>query len=158
MENDLLHIWILSFQSPSQNASDNNSVLNWLKLDKTPCLIRTWRDDFYEDGPEIQSTAEMSELLLSWYACHSLSLTGYGWWLTWKPDKRGTLISHSFLWTKLVRITGEAIQSTEVAFSAVIREFKHSTSLQDDTSLNSLSTHCLLAHVTWFYDKLPSNH
>lgn len=41
------------------------------------------------------------------------------------------------------RKTGEAIQSIELAFSAVIREFKHSTSLQDDTRLNSLSTHHL---------------
>lgn len=65
-------------------------------------------------------------------------------WLTWKPDKCGTLLCHSFFFLEgSFEETGEAIQSIELVFSAVIREFKHSTSLQDDTSLNSLSTHHL---------------
>lgn len=46
---------------------------------------------------------------------------------------------------------GEAIQSIEVA---VIREFTHSTSFRDDTSLNSLSTQPPLAWVSWCCEKL----
>lgn len=64
---------------------------------------------------------------------------------TWHPD-------HCFPWTNLAKdyCGRKAIQSIEVAISAVIREFKHSTSLQDDTSLNSLSTpHPPARTATW---------
>lgn len=58
-------------------------------------------------------------------------------------------------WTKTCKdYRGGNPKHWSSVFSAVIREFKHSTSLQDDTSLNSLSTHHPLAHVTWSYDKL----
>lgn len=102
---------------------------------------------FYDDGPETQSTAEVSEFPLSWYACH------YPQMFDMEPDKWATLIT-AFLGQNCRGLQGRPIQSIEVALSAVIREFKHSTSLQDDTSLNSLSTHHPPTHLTWLYDMI----
>lgn len=108
------------------------------KFDNGSCHTRPWSDGFFlnDEGPEIQSAAEVSELPLSWYACHP-------------PPRRLSHPDHCFPCTNPARITREAIQSIEVASSVVIREFKHSTSLQDDTSLNSLSSHtiCLLTSL-----------
>lgn len=75
-----------------------------------------------------------------------------------EPDKRGLpvkpFLSLDNITWGLHDLREEAIQSTEVAFSAVIREYKHSTSFQDDTSLNSLFIHHPFTRVTWLYDKL----
>lgn len=151
MGNNLLHIWILSFQSPSQNAYDTDSVLNWLNIDKKPCqtlkrwFLWRWTWDtvncwsvwtsFYPGMPATPSEAR-------------LVMGGAPWSATPPP------------WTKLARITGEAVQSIEVAFfSAVIREFKHSTSLQDDTSLNSpFYTPSARPRHLILWQALPSDH
>lgn len=146
MGNHLLHIWTPSFQSSCRNASDADSVLNWLEFDNEPCQ-RPWRGVFLWRGPETQSTAEVSELPLSWYACY------YPQMFDMEPEKWATLIT-AFLGQNCRGLQGRPIQSIEVALSAVIREFKHSTSLQDDTSLNSLSTHHLPTHLTWLYDMI----
>lgn len=56
-------IWILSFQSPFQNSSDTNSVLNWSNFDEKPRHVQDFFFFFNEDGPEIQLTTEKLELL-----------------------------------------------------------------------------------------------
>lgn len=90
-------IWLFSVGNPL--AAYLNTVLpkSLPKILQTQTVCwtdsRPWRDDFYEDGPEIHSIAEMCELLLFWYACHSL------WWLVTdtEPDRWGSSMSPSFL-------------------------------------------------------------
>lgn len=87
-----------------------------------------WGDGFCRAGPERQS-----ELL------HSL----LGGWLEAEGGVPWSLLSSD--WTG-----GGSHPKHSSVFSAVIREFKHSTSLflQDDTSLNSLSTRHLSPEFT----------
>lgn len=74
-----------------------------------PCRIRPRRDDFYEDGPEILSTAEVSQLLLSGVpATPSEVWLVMGWWLVlvgyWPGTRQnGAPRSTAFLWTNLAK-------------------------------------------------------
>lgn len=133
MGNHLLHIWILSFQSPSQNASDANGVLDWFEFIKKSCYVRPWGGDFYEDGPKIQSTAELSDLLLSWFACLSPSDVLVTLTLNQTDESLRSLFSLDKTCEDYGRRGGAHPKHWSSVFSAVIREFKHSTSLSKMT-------------------------
>lgn len=140
----------ISEHHPSKAHAEMLQMLTvyWTDWNLTMSLVKDLEEmGFLWRGPETQSTAEVSELPLSWYACH------YPQMFDMEPHKWATLIT-AFLGQNRRGLQGRPIQSIEVALSAVIREFKHSTSLQDDTSLNSLSTHHLPAHLTWLCDMI----
>lgn len=113
MGNHLLHIWILSFQSSSsQNASVTDCVCwpnqTWTrnvypKTSKRQFLRRrTWVSQLRKCPSFLP--ASPTEVCWQWLLSHMV------------PENRGTQTRNTF-------ITGKAIQSIEVAFSATIREF-----------------------------------